>query len=222
VIGLPVGQPVTLRCVVEAHPRAIIYWMRGNPGEDEQTLFSTLDRYTFGDNASSADTPEWRRHVWLRIESFREEDEGVYRCIASNSHGRAEGFMRLHSKGNSLIDPQFTRLFSVMEHSTRRPEFVEYEANEELILREETTDVDKKLPAEGEEDVLRRERGRKRKRRRRKKEKYEVDGQNGDDTTMVKGAFSDAHTYHKSPMMALKLVLTLALHFTISLRILCP
>ncbi len=32
-VGLPVGQNVTLRCMVEASPSPIIYWVRGNPGE---------------------------------------------------------------------------------------------------------------------------------------------------------------------------------------------
>jgi neurotrimin len=95
-IALPAGKPVTLRCTVEAHPMAVTYWVRGNPGQGEQILMNN-QAYQSGAN-ESASGPSWRRIVWLTIESFEPEDEGVYRCIAANSHGKSEGFMRLHSE----------------------------------------------------------------------------------------------------------------------------
>jgi len=76
---------------------AVSYWMRGNPGQDQQILMNN-EAYTAGENATSG--PPWRRVVWLKIEAFATEDEDVYRCIAANSHGRAEGFIRLHGRGS--------------------------------------------------------------------------------------------------------------------------
>ncbi|XP_068217837.1 uncharacterized protein [Palaemon carinicauda] len=85
-IGAPLGTAVTVECKVEAFPKAVNYWEREN-GEmmlnnKKYELLEMLDAY--------------RVTMQLTIRNFTREDEGKYRCISTNSLGKAETSIRIY------------------------------------------------------------------------------------------------------------------------------
>ncbi|XP_077512341.1 neurotrimin-like [Amblyomma americanum] len=85
-VGAAVGTSVFLECVVEASPRPLTAWIRG----DDQILLRSK-KYT-----TSEEVDSYRIRMRLQIHDLRQSDYGRYKCHAKNTFGEKEGFIRLH------------------------------------------------------------------------------------------------------------------------------
>ncbi|KAH7962363.1 hypothetical protein HPB52_015712 [Rhipicephalus sanguineus] len=85
-VGAAVGTSVFLECVVEASPRPLTAWIRG----DDQILLRSK-KYAISEEVDS-----YRIRMRLQIHDLRQSDYGRYKCHAKNTFGEKEGFIRLH------------------------------------------------------------------------------------------------------------------------------
>lgn len=89
-VGSPIGEKVSLRCMVEAYPTAITYWVRqGSDGKEEMLL----NRPNFNIEEQKLD---YRTEVTLTIDVFTKDDEGIYTCVSTNSIGLKESTVRVY------------------------------------------------------------------------------------------------------------------------------
>ncbi|XP_075721217.1 lachesin isoform X2 [Rhipicephalus microplus] len=88
-VGAAVGTSVFLECVVEASPRPLTAWIRG----DDQILLRSK-KYAISEEVDS-----YRIRMRLQIHDLRQSDYGRYKCHAKNTFGEKEGFIRLHDAG---------------------------------------------------------------------------------------------------------------------------
>lgn len=80
-----VGESTTMECYVEASPRSINYWIKGDGGHISKN----------GSKYSESEIREsFNVKMVLTIHSFHQSDVGKYRCVAKNSLGEVEG--RIH------------------------------------------------------------------------------------------------------------------------------
>lgn len=91
IVGLPLGGSVTFDCFTEAQPKAITYWSRTSIHPSEPDLVLLPSRRIHTDAVSSG----YRTHMNLTIYPFENRDVGMYRCVAKNSLGEAEGAVQL-------------------------------------------------------------------------------------------------------------------------------
>lgn len=80
-----VGSNLTMECFVEASPRSMNFWVKG-----EGELILSSKKYTLSDVRDSI----FAVRMSLTVHSFEKEDVGKYRCVAKNSLGEVEG--RIH------------------------------------------------------------------------------------------------------------------------------
>ena len=105
-----VGESTTMECYVEASPRSINYWIKGD-GTTHTKIFKQKLAILIGwsvtgghisKNGSKYSESEIRESfnvkMVLTIHSFHQSDVGKYRCVAKNSLGEVEG--RIHVYGN--------------------------------------------------------------------------------------------------------------------------
>ncbi|XP_043270120.1 lachesin-like [Venturia canescens] len=85
-LGTPLGTNVTLRCSVEAYPKTINYWMRN--GKD---MLLDGPKYSVSEVVSGYQTV-----MSLLIKHLSKEDFAGYKCVATNSLGKADGVVRLY------------------------------------------------------------------------------------------------------------------------------
>ncbi|XP_064087513.1 neurotrimin-like [Macrobrachium nipponense] len=85
-IGAPLGTAVTVECKVEAFPKAVNYWERDN-GE----MMLNNKKYELLEMVDS-----YRVTMQLTIRNFTREDEGKYKCISTNSLGKADTGIRIY------------------------------------------------------------------------------------------------------------------------------
>ncbi|KAH8040380.1 hypothetical protein HPB51_010160 [Rhipicephalus microplus] len=85
-VGAAIGTSVFLECVVEASPRPLTAWIRG----DDQILLRSK-KYAISEEVDS-----YRIRMRLQIHDLRQSDYGRYKCHAKNTFGEKEGFIRLH------------------------------------------------------------------------------------------------------------------------------
>ncbi|XP_064474483.1 lachesin-like isoform X2 [Ornithodoros turicata] len=88
-VGAAVGTSVFLECLVEASPRPLTSWIRG----DGMILIDTK-KYR-----STEDCDSYRYRMRLQINDLQKTDYGHYKCHAKNTFGEKEGFIRLHGIG---------------------------------------------------------------------------------------------------------------------------
>ncbi len=93
-VGCPIGEPVVVKCNVEAHPKPILYWMRKRERSNHHSREMLISNENFA--ADERQKSDYEYEMTLRIRSFDLEDIGVYSCIATNSMGRHEGAVRLY------------------------------------------------------------------------------------------------------------------------------
>ncbi|KAL0273385.1 UNVERIFIED_CONTAM: hypothetical protein PYX00_006063 [Menopon gallinae] len=85
-LGAPLGTDVQLECYVEAFPNTINYWLK-NQGE----MLLDGPKYMIKENKSN-----FKVVMWLLIRQFSGADIGTYKCVSTNSLGKAEGTLRLY------------------------------------------------------------------------------------------------------------------------------
>jgi len=119
-VGALVSAAVTMSCRVEASPKAICYWSRDN---GEMVLSGPRHEVV---NTLSA---HYHYNMSLAIRRVSHQDFGVYRCIAKNSVGEADGAITLHQ----IHLPSSTRADDVITESDRLlTEFTEFEQSGDL------------------------------------------------------------------------------------------
>ncbi|XP_066976710.1 lachesin-like [Macrobrachium rosenbergii] len=87
-IGVHIGQDVTLECYIEAWPPGLNYWMRPNGIQ----VLHTDKKYEVKEVAGSQ---KYKTHMLLTIREVSKADIGEYNCIANNSQGGAEQVVRI-------------------------------------------------------------------------------------------------------------------------------
>ncbi|KAG7205552.1 hypothetical protein KM043_007528 [Ampulex compressa] len=89
-LGTPLGTDVQLECFVEAFPNTINYWVKNRPGSEDEMLLEG-PKYTVREQRS-----DYKVLMWLLIKGFTEQDVGSYKCVSTNSLGKADGTLRLY------------------------------------------------------------------------------------------------------------------------------
>ena len=89
-IGSPIGETVELRCMVEAYPTAITYWVKNGPNGREEMLLNR-PKYTIEEQKFT-----YKVELKMTIDEFTKEDEGVYTCTSTNSLGIKESTVRVY------------------------------------------------------------------------------------------------------------------------------
>lgn len=89
-IGSPIGETVVLRCMVEAYPTAITYWVRNGPNGREEMLLNR-PKYTIEEQKFT-----YKVELSMTIDEFTEDDVGVYTCTSTNSLGIKESTVRVY------------------------------------------------------------------------------------------------------------------------------
>ncbi|UYV77101.1 hypothetical protein LAZ67_14003304 [Cordylochernes scorpioides] len=85
-VGALAGSDVTLECRVEASPRPLTSWLRG-----DGVMLLNNRRYELSER-----TDTYRLEMAIRIRELGPEDFGSYKCVAKNTLGDKEGFIRLY------------------------------------------------------------------------------------------------------------------------------
>ncbi|KAL1462697.1 hypothetical protein WDU94_014511 [Cyamophila willieti] len=86
-VGAPLSTDVTVDCQIEAHPRAISYWMF------ENSIILESKKYHLNDTDNS-----YRAHMKMTVRNLESKDFGSYKCISKNSLGETEGSIRLYGE----------------------------------------------------------------------------------------------------------------------------
>ncbi|XP_050476314.1 lachesin-like isoform X3 [Bombus huntii] len=89
-LGAPLSTDVQLECYVEAFPNTINYWVKNRRGSDDEMLLEGL-KYNVREERSG-----YKVLMWLLIKGFTEQDVGSYKCVSTNSLGKADGTLRLY------------------------------------------------------------------------------------------------------------------------------
>ena len=91
-MGSPIGERVVLRCMVEAYPSAITYWVRHGPNGREEMLLNR-PQYNIEEQKFA-----YKTVVSLTIDNFAVEDIGLYKCVSTNSLGMKESNVRVYGE----------------------------------------------------------------------------------------------------------------------------
>ncbi|XP_062551308.1 neurotrimin-like [Armigeres subalbatus] len=111
-VGIPLGYNVTLECITEAHPTSLNYWTR----ENDQMIHESVKYKT----ESIPGTPSYKAVMRLHISEVQQSDYGIYKCIAKNPRGEADGTIRLYSSSPpTTIPPSTTEAITTTVSSTR-------------------------------------------------------------------------------------------------------
>ncbi|XP_076686444.1 lachesin isoform X2 [Andrena cerasifolii] len=89
-LGAPLGTDVQLECYVEAFPNTINYWVKNRLGSEDEMLLEGL-KYRVREERSG-----YKVLMWLLIKGFTVQDVGSYKCVSTNSLGKADGTLRLY------------------------------------------------------------------------------------------------------------------------------
>ncbi|XP_076277412.1 lachesin isoform X2 [Lasioglossum baleicum] len=89
-LGTPLGPNVQLQCMVEAFPNTINYWVKNRQGSEDEMLVEG-PKYSVREERSG-----YRVFMKLLIKGLTEHDMGSYRCVSTNSLGKADGNLRLY------------------------------------------------------------------------------------------------------------------------------
>ncbi|XP_076661403.1 lachesin isoform X2 [Halictus rubicundus] len=89
-LGTPLGPNVQLQCMVEAFPNTINYWVKNRQGSEDEMLVEG-SKYSVREERSG-----YKVLMSLLIKGLTEHDLGSYRCVSTNSLGKADGNLRLY------------------------------------------------------------------------------------------------------------------------------
>ena len=76
-------------CQVEAQPKPIAYWTRNDQTAEDQVLLSSRRVH------AETSTNGYKSHMKLTVHQMELSDLGLYRCVAKNSLGKAEGSVQI-------------------------------------------------------------------------------------------------------------------------------
>ncbi|XP_076247715.1 lachesin [Calliopsis andreniformis] len=89
-LGAPFGTDVQLECYVEAFPNTINYWVKNRRATEDEMLLEG-HKYNVREERSG-----YKVLMRLIIKGFTEQDVGSYKCVSTNSLGKADGTLRLY------------------------------------------------------------------------------------------------------------------------------
>ena len=92
-VGAPLGTDVTIDCQIEAHPRAINYWIFGDG------ILASANKHG---NETSENS--YRTHMKLTVRDLQPSDFGTYKCVSKNPLGDTEGTIRLYGEYSAARD----------------------------------------------------------------------------------------------------------------------
>ncbi|CAL1263926.1 unnamed protein product [Larinioides sclopetarius] len=84
-VGAALSSDVVLGCRLEASPRPLTSWIR-----NDGVILLNNKKYELTEEADS-----YRINMQLKIKNLEEKDFGHYKCVAKNTLGDKEGFVRL-------------------------------------------------------------------------------------------------------------------------------
>ncbi|OAD56282.1 Lachesin [Eufriesea mexicana] len=104
-LGAPLGTDVQLKCYIEAFPNTINYWVKNRRGGEDEMLIEG-HKYEVREERSG-----YKVLMSLLIKGFCEQDVGSYKCVSTNSLGKADGTLRLY-----VIKINFDRTSRAKDH----------------------------------------------------------------------------------------------------------
>ncbi|XP_023244457.1 lachesin-like [Centruroides sculpturatus] len=102
-VGAAAGTDVLLECKLEASPRPLTSWIR-----NDGMIVLNNKKYQLTEEDDS-----YRILMKLRINNLHERDFGSYKCVAKNTLGEKEGFIRLYEIPPPTSLPQPTAALEV-------------------------------------------------------------------------------------------------------------
>lgn len=99
-VGSPIGEKVILRCMVEAYPSAITYWVRRHGTNGQQEMLLNRPQYNIEEQKFT-----YKTEVTLTIDEFVKEDVGLYTCVSTNSLGLKESDVRVYEMVSKTTKP---------------------------------------------------------------------------------------------------------------------
>ena len=79
---------VTLECQIEASPKPFVSWIR-----QDQLILLPARKYIITETINS-----YKTNIRLKIIRMEDKDFGTYKCVAKNTLGESEGYIRVHGK----------------------------------------------------------------------------------------------------------------------------
>lgn len=92
-VGAPSGTDVTLECRLEASPTPLTSWIRS-----DGIMLLNNRKYDVTEEKEG-----YKIYMKIRINTLTASDFGSYKCVAKNTLGEKEGFIRLYGE-NSLSE----------------------------------------------------------------------------------------------------------------------
>ncbi|XP_050686685.1 lachesin-like, partial [Eriocheir sinensis] len=115
-VGVYLGQNVTIECYIEAWPKGLNYWKRPNGLE----VLHSDNKYEVKEVEGSQ---KYKTRMLLTIYRVSKTDIGKYNCIANNSQGGAEQVVRVSDTG--LVQPNRNTInkggYETKENSIGKP-----------------------------------------------------------------------------------------------------
>ncbi|GIY60246.1 lachesin, partial [Caerostris darwini] len=102
-VGAAAGSEVALECRLEASLSPLISWMRG----DGLMLLNNL-KYEMKETKHG-----YKTDMKIKIRNLVEDDFGSYECLAKNTLGEKEGFIRLYEIPPPTANPKVTPFYEV-------------------------------------------------------------------------------------------------------------
>ncbi|UYV78478.1 hypothetical protein LAZ67_16001654 [Cordylochernes scorpioides] len=88
-VSAPVGHDAELECRLEASPRPLMSWVR-----NDGLILLNSAKYRI----TEVDEDWYRITTRVRISRLEEPDFGPYKCVAKNTFGEKEGYVRLYGR----------------------------------------------------------------------------------------------------------------------------
>ena len=92
-VGSPIGEKVVLRCMVEAYPSAITYWVQRHGSNGREEMLINRPQYNIEEQKFT-----YKTEIILTIDEFAKEDIGMYTCVSTNSLGLKESNVRVYGE----------------------------------------------------------------------------------------------------------------------------
>jgi len=87
-VGAAKGTEVLLECRVEASPKPLTSWIR-----QDQVILLPTHKYQISEEVNT-----YKIKMKLKITDLEEKDFGAYKCVAKNTLGEKEGYIRLYGE----------------------------------------------------------------------------------------------------------------------------